>query len=432
MEQISVEYVNVESLIPYTNNARQHGDADTDAIMASIKEFGFNDPIGVWKNIIVEGHGRLIAAKRLGLETVPVIRLDHMTDEQRRAYALAHNRTAELSGWDFNLLGTELKDLADLDMDQFGFDMSAVGDWFEDREKDDRGEQEGNEEYNSFLKKFETKKTTDDCYTPDNIYEAIAGWVAKTFGLNRETFRRPFYPGGNYQTFDYQGGVVVDNPPFSILSEIVDWYTEREIPYWLFAPGVSTLGYTKRPGTTAVCAYADVTYENGANVKTNFLTNLFEDGRLAMTAPDLTQMIEALNRENESQWHRSLPRYEYPPHVLTAAKMGYISYYGQDLVIGKDDAVLIRQMDAQQPADKAIYGAGLLLSERAAAERAAAERAAAERAIEGTADGHRWELSEREWAIIRSLGKRQGDEEEDMEVEDPRSVQDCGDIPAVL
>lgn len=124
--ELAVEYVAVEELLPYKNNARAHGDADVDAIMASIREFGFNDPIGVWKNIIVEGHGRLLAAKRLGLETVPVIRLDHLTDKQRKAYALAHNKTAELSGWDFNVLGAELADLADIDMSAFGFDNSAI------------------------------------------------------------------------------------------------------------------------------------------------------------------------------------------------------------------------------------------------------------------------------------------------------------------
>lgn len=128
MDEISIKYVEIEKLIPYQNNARKHSDKDVDAIMASIREFGFNDPIATWKDIIVEGHGRLIAAKRLGMDTVPVIRLDHMTDEQRKAYALAHNKTAELSGWDFDILAAELNDLADLDMSQFGFDMACIDD----------------------------------------------------------------------------------------------------------------------------------------------------------------------------------------------------------------------------------------------------------------------------------------------------------------
>lgn len=126
MNEICIKYVKIEQLIPYQNNAKKHSDEDVDAIMASIREFGFNDPIGVWKDIIVEGHGRLIAAKRLGMDTVPVIRLDHLTDEQRKAYALDHNKTAELSGWDFDVLAAELNDLADVDMSLFGFDMSCL------------------------------------------------------------------------------------------------------------------------------------------------------------------------------------------------------------------------------------------------------------------------------------------------------------------
>lgn len=126
--ELKVEYKSVSELIPYANNAKVHGDTDTDAIMASIREFGFNNPILIWKGIIVAGHGRLIAAKRLGMETVPTISLDHLTDEQRRAYILADNKTAELSGWDFDVLDAELKDISEIDMSAFGFDMSEIED----------------------------------------------------------------------------------------------------------------------------------------------------------------------------------------------------------------------------------------------------------------------------------------------------------------
>lgn len=125
--ELKIEYVSLESLRPYEKNARSHGKEDLKAIINSIQEFGFNDPIGVWHDIIVEGHGRWMAAKELKMETVPILRLDELSDEQRKAYALAHNKTAELSGWDFDVLATELKDLADFDMSQFGFDMAAVG-----------------------------------------------------------------------------------------------------------------------------------------------------------------------------------------------------------------------------------------------------------------------------------------------------------------
>lgn len=135
--ELKIEYVSLDSLRPYEKNARSHGKEDVKAIINSIQEFGFNDPIGVWHDIIVEGHGRWMAAKELKMETVPILRLDELTDEQRKAYALAHNKTAELSGWDFDVLGAELKDLSDFDMSQFGFDMAAVVEEKADIQDDD-------------------------------------------------------------------------------------------------------------------------------------------------------------------------------------------------------------------------------------------------------------------------------------------------------
>lgn len=128
MENLKIEYLPVDSLKPYSKNARKHSEKDIQAICNSIEEFQFLDPIGIWseKNIIVEGHGRFIAAKRLGMETVPCIRLDHLTDEQRKAYALAHNKTAELSKWFDELLQSELAEIEDIDMELFGFDLDAV------------------------------------------------------------------------------------------------------------------------------------------------------------------------------------------------------------------------------------------------------------------------------------------------------------------
>lgn len=121
--KLQVEYVDINSISPYERNARAHGKDDVKAIKKSIEEFGFNDPIGVWNNQIVEGHGRLLAAKELGMEQVPIIRLDELTDEQRKAYALAHNKTAELSDWDFDMLAAELQEITDIDMKEFGFDV---------------------------------------------------------------------------------------------------------------------------------------------------------------------------------------------------------------------------------------------------------------------------------------------------------------------
>ena len=95
MPELAVEEVPTEELIPYANNAKIHTNEQIDQIAASIEGFGFNDPVAVWDSPegteIVEGHGRVIAARKLGLEKLPVIRLDHLTDGQRRAYTHVHN-----------------------------------------------------------------------------------------------------------------------------------------------------------------------------------------------------------------------------------------------------------------------------------------------------------------------------------------------------
>ena len=122
--ELKIVYLPIDSLKPYEKNARQHKAVDVAVIKKSIEEFGMCDPIGIWgdKNIIVEGHGRLLALKELGYTEVPCIRLDHLTDEQRKAYALTHNRSAELSAWDFDILDEELKALEDeFDLDALGF-----------------------------------------------------------------------------------------------------------------------------------------------------------------------------------------------------------------------------------------------------------------------------------------------------------------------
>lgn len=123
---LSIFYLPITELTPYTKNTRKHAEKDVRNIKKSIEEYGMNDPIGIWsdKNIIVEGHGRFEACKQLGMTEVPCIRLDHLTDKQRREYAIAHNATAELSEWDFDILAEEILDL-DLDDFDFGFDFGV-------------------------------------------------------------------------------------------------------------------------------------------------------------------------------------------------------------------------------------------------------------------------------------------------------------------
>ena len=121
--ELKVEYIPISELKMYDNNAKIHTDEQIEQIKKSIEQFGMNDPIAVWKNNeIIEGHGRLIACTELGIETVPVIRLDELTDEQRKAYMLVHNKLTMNTGFDFDILEKELESISAIDMSDFGFD----------------------------------------------------------------------------------------------------------------------------------------------------------------------------------------------------------------------------------------------------------------------------------------------------------------------
>ena len=125
--------VSVESLVPYARNSRTHSPQQVDKIAASIKEFGFLNPIITdGENGIVAGHGRVLAAQKLGLDTLPVIEAAHLTDAQRRAYVIGDNRLALDAGWDNDMLKVEMKDLdaAGFDLTLTGFDLGEVADIF--------------------------------------------------------------------------------------------------------------------------------------------------------------------------------------------------------------------------------------------------------------------------------------------------------------
>ena len=251
-----------------------------------------------------------------------------------------------------------------------------------------------NPEYDSFVEKFEPKKTTDDCYTPEIVYDAVAKWVEKTYGIDRGRFVRPFYPGGDFETHEYpEGCVVVDNPPFSILSHIKKWYKQHGIKFFLFAP---TLTLFSGESCTFIPVGVAITYANGANVNTSFVTNLEE--WQVRTAPDLYRAVDVANKLNQREGKTELPKYEYPDEVITAAMVARWCKYGVEFRIKPKDCVKIAALDAQRPQGKTIFGSGFLLSERAAAERAAAERAAAERAA-----ATKWKLSDRERGIVEGM-----------------------------
>lgn len=128
-----IELWPLERLVPYAKNARTHSDEQVAQIAASIAEFGFNNPVLVDTNAgIIAGHGRVLAARKLGIDQVPVVVLDHLSETQKRAYVLADNRIGENAGWDDEILRTELTDLkdADLDLALLGFDEDEVANLF--------------------------------------------------------------------------------------------------------------------------------------------------------------------------------------------------------------------------------------------------------------------------------------------------------------
>lgn len=133
IEQLKIEAIKTDELIPYARNARQHSPEQVAQIAASIREFGFNNPVLIDQRAgIIAGHGRVLAAQKLGLETVPCIRLGHLTEVQKRAYIIADNRLAETSTWSLEQLALELEDLRldEFDIDLTGFSAAALEELF--------------------------------------------------------------------------------------------------------------------------------------------------------------------------------------------------------------------------------------------------------------------------------------------------------------
>ena len=137
-KELQFEYIDTKKLVPYIRNAKTHSETQIKKIMGSITEFGFIAPIIIDKdNNVLAGHGRLLAAERLGLEKVPCIKEDHLTETQRKAYILADNRIGEMAGWDDELLKVELEELLGngFDIDTIGFNDDILKTIDEDEEE---------------------------------------------------------------------------------------------------------------------------------------------------------------------------------------------------------------------------------------------------------------------------------------------------------
>ena len=245
------------------------------------------------------------------------------------------------------------------------------------------------QEYAAFLAKFEAKKTTDDCFTPPEVFAAVHRWAVDEYGLRGRRIVRPFHPDGDFVCFDYRpGDVVLDNPPFSILSKIRGFYDQHGIDYFLFAPTLTLLNIR---APTMLVVGVNIEYSNGAKINTSFITSLQPSVRIR-TAPALAQaLIDAQPKR------KALPRYAYPHNVRNAALLERIAFV--DFSVGASESEFIAAIDSQRDAGKSIFGGGYILSDRAAAELKAAEQRDADDVTE-------WRLSERERAIIDRLNAR--------------------------
>lgn len=199
------------------------------------------------------------------------------------------------------------------------------------------------------------------------------------------------------------------------MATIVDWYNERNIKYFLFAPSLTALEYSSRTGTCCVFTNSRIMYENGAQVRTAFLTNM--DDCVARSACDLSHELDKANKqvEKEKAYGRTqnrkgtAARYNYPDELVTSAHLANLAAKGGEFKIKR--AHFVRRLDAQKPIKKSIFGAGLLISAKDAQELKEQEKKAEERKEQALrAQGMRLqdgaihlELSEREQEIINNL-----------------------------
>lgn len=249
--------------------------------------------------------------------------------------------------------------------------------------------------YDTFVEKFKDKHTTDDCYTPPAVYDAVLGFC-KDMGWVDDATKviRPFYPGEDFTQWGYPPGcVVVDNPPFSIYSKVVRWFVAHGVRFLLFGPQLTLK--VKGADVCYLPVNASITYDNGAVVNTGFVTNMVPGVRI-WTAPGLVRALKAA-----APPPKLAPKNTYPLTVLSPALIGKIAVREVDFLVTSDQCHEIQNLDTLKRAGKSLFGGGgWLLSERAAAERAAAERAAAERAA-----GICVQLSPSEQAIVKRLSE---------------------------
>ena len=377
-------------------NPRQWTAGDVDRLARSLTEtpelFAARPILAVEHGghyVALGGNLRLTAARKNKDRTVPVIVYPADTPlETLRAIVIKDN--GSFGQWDFDALANTWDDLPLADWGVPAWDTGAAAQGA-GLHLSTEG-REGGEGYDAFVEKFAPKLTTDDCYTPVPVYEALLDWVDRTLGpVDRSKVVRPFYPGGDYRRAEYpEGCIVIDNPPFSIYSEIVRFYLEHGVTFFLFGPHLTLK--VKDADVTYVLCGRGVTYENGAVVNTSFVTNMpaVKDYRIIIPVALYRAIGEA---DEESRGKVSLSRYRHPLELWTLPVLSKIAKGEVDYYVPKNQVEEIQNLDCLKAQDKSLFGGGFLFCSAAAREAAAREAAALE-------------LSEREKAIVAILDAR--------------------------
>ena len=219
-------------------------------------------------------------------------------------------------------------------------------------------------DYEGFVEKFKPKKTTDDCYTPTAVYEAVLDYVNRNVTpLEGRDVVRPFWPGGDYERHEYpQGCIVIDNPPFSITAQIVRFYIRHGIDFFLFANGLTMFSYSQ--DILSKIAFhiirGGVRFENRAVVNIGFLTNIHQRNEKIVLAGWLDEKIKQVQRKSKKQTHKLLAKPIYPDEVVTCGGLEkYI--FGKQITITEDQCAPIASHEAP-------FGGGFMVTSQVAEE----------------------------------------------------------------
>lgn len=337
--------------------------------------------------VILGGNMRAEALRKMGETTAPCVIYRGLTAEKMREIVIKDN--GSFGEWDFDALANAWDDLPLKD-----WGVEAPADWTK-AGLSTKG-REGDEGYDEWREKFETKLTTDDCYTPPPVFDALQEWVDRRLTpLAGRKIVRPFFPGGDYEHHDYPSGcIVIDNPPFSIYAQVVRFYLEHGIDFVLF--GQSMTVRVTGADVTYIIAGACIEFENKASINISFVTNIAPNGERIIISPELRKALEKASDDYHHAGAVDLPKYKMPQELWTPATLKKIAKGDADVSFLKSELAEVRQVSALAALGKSLYGGGWLFSAAAAAA-AAAAAIEAEKLIP-------LELSPEEQAIVASLG----------------------------